>query len=174
VSGVAWTLPTFARALVTPMSTSFSCCAKPCTVATRFGMRSARRLYWFSTSAHAAFTCSSLVWKSLYPQPDRVSAASAATAQSSFLIFCSPWLPAGAGAMDVGARAPLSSGRGKRAACEHQVFPGLRLLREAAQQVGGVVGHHHGNVAIPMHPAAQAGEARIGAEQPRRGALAQS
>ena len=42
-SGVAWMLPTLARALVTPSSTSFSCCAKPFTELTRFGTRSARR-----------------------------------------------------------------------------------------------------------------------------------
>ena len=64
-SGVIWIEPTFERALVTPSSTSFSCCAKPCTTLTRLGMRSARRLYWLSTSDQAAFTCSSFVWKSL-------------------------------------------------------------------------------------------------------------
>src|SRR6185369_13590309 len=44
-SGVGWMLPTFARALVTPSSTSFSCWAKPLTVFTRLGTRSARRWY---------------------------------------------------------------------------------------------------------------------------------
>ena len=48
-----------ARASVTPSSTSRSCCAKPFTVSTRFGIRSARRWYWFTTSDHAALTCSS-------------------------------------------------------------------------------------------------------------------
>ena len=42
-SGVAWMLPTLARALVTPSSTSFSCWAKPFTELTRLGTRSARR-----------------------------------------------------------------------------------------------------------------------------------
>ena len=60
-SGVARMLPTFERASVTPSSTSRSCCAKPFTVSTRFGIKSARRWYWFTTSDHAAFTCSSWV-----------------------------------------------------------------------------------------------------------------
>ena len=59
---VAWMLPTLARALVTPSSTSFSCCANPFTELTRLGTRSARRWYWFKTSDQLDLTCSSLVW----------------------------------------------------------------------------------------------------------------
>ena len=44
---------------VTWVSTSFSCCANPCTTFTRLGMRSARRVYWFTTSDQAALTVSS-------------------------------------------------------------------------------------------------------------------
>ena len=39
--------------------TSRSCWAKPLVVSTRLGMRSLRRLSWFSTCAHCAFTASS-------------------------------------------------------------------------------------------------------------------
>src|ERR1700726_1909665 len=60
-------LPTLARALVTPSSTSFSCCAKPFTELTRLGTRSARRWYWFKTSDQLDLTCSSLVWIALRP-----------------------------------------------------------------------------------------------------------
>ena len=87
ISGEACTEPTFARALVTPRSTSFSWLAYPCTVCTRLGIRSARRLYWFSTSAQAPFTCSSFDWKSLYPQPERASVAIAASAQRILRMF---------------------------------------------------------------------------------------
>ena len=38
---------------------------EPLTVLTRFGIRSARRWYWFTTSLHAALVASSLVWNSL-------------------------------------------------------------------------------------------------------------
>ena len=62
-SGVAWIAPTLARASVTPSSTVRSCAAKPSTVRTRFGIRSARRWYWFSTSDHAALICSSSALK---------------------------------------------------------------------------------------------------------------
>jgi hypothetical protein len=51
--------PTRERALVTPSNTSFSWAAKPFTVSTRFGTRSARRWYWLSTSAQALLICSS-------------------------------------------------------------------------------------------------------------------
>ena len=64
-SGVAWMLPTFARALVTPSSTSFSCCAKPFTELTRLGTRSARRWYWFTTSDQFDLICSSSLWIAL-------------------------------------------------------------------------------------------------------------
>ncbi len=39
--------------------------ASPLTVLTMFGIRSARRWYWLSTSDHDALTCSSRRWKSL-------------------------------------------------------------------------------------------------------------
>ena len=58
-SGVSWMEVALARASVTPTSTRSSCAAKPFTVATRFGIRSARRWYWFTTSDQAAFTASS-------------------------------------------------------------------------------------------------------------------
>ncbi|MNC90703.1 hypothetical protein D3C83_68330 [compost metagenome] len=63
--GVAWIVPTLARASVTPSSTCVSCAANPFTVFTRFGIRSARRWYWFTTSAQAALICSSLRWSVL-------------------------------------------------------------------------------------------------------------
>ena len=53
------TVEAFARASVTPISTACSCAAKPFTVLTRFGIRSARRWYWLTTSDQADFTCSS-------------------------------------------------------------------------------------------------------------------
>jgi hypothetical protein len=43
----------------------FKIAASPLTVATMLGTRSARRWYWFSTSLHADFVCSSRRWKSL-------------------------------------------------------------------------------------------------------------
>ena len=43
-----------ARASMTLVSTFCSWAAKPLTVSTRFGIRSARRLYWLSTSDHLA------------------------------------------------------------------------------------------------------------------------
>src|SRR5882757_4012154 len=76
-------LPTLARALVTPSSTSFSCCAKPLTELTRLGTRSARRWYWLTTSDQLDLTCSSLVWIALYPQLVRLSVASAASTVQS-------------------------------------------------------------------------------------------
>src|SRR3979490_3272247 len=72
-------LPTLARALVTPSSTSFSCCAKPFTELTRLGTKSARRWYWLTTSDQLDLTCSSLVWIALYPQLVRLNVASAAS-----------------------------------------------------------------------------------------------
>src|SRR5262249_4430463 len=91
-SGGTLTEVAFARACVTPRSTSFSCAAYPCTVATRLGIRSARRLYWLSTSDHAAFTCSSLDWMSLYPQPDSMSDARSVANHTSLRMNVSPEL----------------------------------------------------------------------------------
>jgi len=50
-SGVAWMLVALERASITLVSVSCSKLASPLTVATMFGIRSARRWYWFSTSA---------------------------------------------------------------------------------------------------------------------------
>src|SRR5258707_6867941 len=72
-------LPTLARALVTPSSTSFSCCAKPFTELTRLGTRSARSWYWLTTSDQPDLTCSSWLWIALYPQLVRLNVASAAS-----------------------------------------------------------------------------------------------
>ena len=65
ISGVSWMEVARARASVTPTSTRSSCAAYPFTVFTRFGMRSARRWYWFSTSDHAALVDSSWVCRVL-------------------------------------------------------------------------------------------------------------
>ena len=64
-SGVAWMLVARERASITLVSVSCSKLASPLTVATMLGIRSERRWYWFSTSAHAPLTCSSSVWKLL-------------------------------------------------------------------------------------------------------------
>ena len=64
-AGVAWIAVALARASITLVSVSCSKFASPLTVATMLGIRSARRWYWLSTSAHAAVTCSSSVWNSL-------------------------------------------------------------------------------------------------------------
>jgi hypothetical protein len=61
-SGVTWMLVALARACTTASSVLFSKSAAPFTLATRFGIRSARRWYWLPTSAQAAFTCSSACW----------------------------------------------------------------------------------------------------------------
>src|SRR5436305_8750752 len=86
-------LPTFARALVTPSSTSFSCCAKPFTELTRFGTRSARRWYWLTTSDQPDLTCSSSLWIVLYPQLVRLNVASAASTVKILRIRVSPFSP---------------------------------------------------------------------------------
>src|ERR1051326_6806191 len=88
-SGVAWMLPTFARASVAPMRTFCSCEAKPFTVLTRFGTRSARRWYWFTTSDHEAFTCSSPLCRSLYPQPAGSNTANATPKHPIVFLFLS-------------------------------------------------------------------------------------
>ena len=55
------------RACTTASSVLFSKSADPLTTRTRFGTTSARRWYWFSTSAHAAFTPSSrsITWSAV-------------------------------------------------------------------------------------------------------------
>ncbi len=58
-----------ARASTTAVRVSCSWRAKPLTVSTRLGIRSARRWYWFSTWDQAAFTCSSYCGMLLMPQP---------------------------------------------------------------------------------------------------------
>src|ERR1700737_1890505 len=83
-------LPTLARALVTPSSTSFSCCANPFTELTRLGTRSARRWYWFTTSDQLDLTCSSFVWIAFSPQLVGLSAASAASTVHNLRIEISP------------------------------------------------------------------------------------
>ena len=54
-----------ARASAMFLKTSVSCAAKPFTVSTRLGIRSARRCSATSTCAHAAFTASRCVTRSL-------------------------------------------------------------------------------------------------------------
>src|SRR5258706_5490639 len=66
----------FARESAICPKTSFSCCAIPFVVSTRFGMRSLRRCSWFSTCAHCAFMLSSLLTNELYEQPEDTLAAS--------------------------------------------------------------------------------------------------
>src|SRR5947209_17020455 len=101
-------------------------------------MRSARRWYWLSTSPQAAFTCSSLVWKSLYPQPESVSAAiRPKTHRSLRMSLFSEGRLAIEPKQMIGRRPAISSRCGDRAACEEQVFPRARLLGEAAQEIGG-------------------------------------
>jgi hypothetical protein len=68
--------PTLERAFTTASSVLFSKFAAPCTTRTRLGTTSARRWYWFSTSAQAALTLSSRTITSLYPQPLAPSSAS--------------------------------------------------------------------------------------------------
>src|SRR5258706_2244997 len=71
--------------------------------------------------------------------------------------------------------APRRASRGfaQRAAREDEVLPRLGLLRQAAQEVGRVIGDHERRALVAMHPAAQAGEARFGVEQPHRRGLAE-
>ena len=58
----------FARADTTASNVSFSCAAYPLTVLTRFGLRSARRWYWFSTLLQAVPTASSCDTIELYEE----------------------------------------------------------------------------------------------------------
>src|SRR5450432_3391537 len=49
-------------------------------------------------------------------------------------------------------------GRGDRPPREEHIFPRLRLVRQVAQQIRGMVGHDEGNATITVHAAAQAGD----------------
>jgi hypothetical protein len=65
-------------------------------------------------------------------------------------------------------RRAFSAARNK-VARQAQVGPGLRFVLEIAQQVSRVIGHDHRNAPASdldaEDPSAQAGDARIGAEQ---------
>src|SRR5262249_18294687 len=80
-------LPTEARASVTAVSVSFSKLAAPLTVCTRFGTRSARRWYTFSTCAHCACTPWSRETSELYePIVSRTASKTAAAIPRSHIV----------------------------------------------------------------------------------------
>src|SRR3954471_22250182 len=96
-------------------------------------MRSARRLYWFSTSDQAAFTCSSLVWKSLYPQPDRRSIPKAIAAQASLRIDLFLRVTGRVTLHDMGRSVAISSAHA--VPCPQQILPRTRLVGRDLQEV---------------------------------------
>src|SRR2546423_9679271 len=73
----------FARDSAIWPKTSFSCCAIPFVVSTRFGMRSLRRCSWFSTCAHCALMLSSWLTNVLYEQPEEMLAPAMTSASTS-------------------------------------------------------------------------------------------
>src|SRR5512133_3542274 len=87
---VAW-----ARAATTASSVWRSWAAYPFTVSTRFGTRSARRWYWFSTSAQAPeteFSAFGIDWK---PHPASRRAAAAAVTSVRVWVMGGKLAPAG-------------------------------------------------------------------------------
>src|SRR5437588_3425522 len=65
----------FARESAIWPKTSFSCCAIPFVVSTRFGIKSLRRCSWFSTCAHCVLIPSSWPTNLLYEHPEDIAAA---------------------------------------------------------------------------------------------------